>query len=94
MMDLQTETLPRSALDRLVRCYVRQFVAESDHRQTLVELCAVISIAGAESLNYLYVSSVMCFTLSEKVRELEISTTIDGLIDRKAAIGVLNLDRH
>ena len=92
MMDLQTETLPRSALDRLVKCYVRQYGGKLAHRQTFVEFCTVISIAGAESLNY--VPGIMLFSVSEKVRELEISTTIDGLIDRKATTGILSLKRH
>ena len=86
-MDVQTENLPRSALDRLVKCYVRQYGGSLDRRQTFVEICTVISTAGAESLNY--VPSVVCFSVSGKVRELEISTTIDGLIDRKAAISIL-----
>ena len=92
MMDRQTETLPRSALGRLVKCYIRLYGGGLDNRQTFIEFCRVISIAGAESLNY--VSDVMYFSVSDKVRELEISTTIDGLIDCKATISILNLKRH
>ena len=68
-MDVQTEDLPRSALDRLVKCYVRQYGGSLDRRQTFVEICTVISTAGAESLNY--VSNVMCFSVSGNGRSWE-----------------------
>ena len=63
-----------------------------DHGQTLLELCTVMSIAGAESLDD-FLCEFRCDVL-EKVRALEIFTTLDGLIDGKATMGVLNLECH
>ena len=92
MTNLCTEVLHRSALDKLAACHVQHYGGESEHRQTMVELCKVMSIAGAESLNY--VPIVPLLYVSKRVRELDISITIDGLIDGKATMNVLNLERH
>lgn len=79
-------------MDYLAECHVEQYGGILGHRQNLVELCTVMSIAGAESLDY-FPCEVRSSVL-EKARELEILTTLDELIDGKATTSVLNLERH
>ena len=87
-----TEDLHRYPLDNLVEYHVQQVGGELEYRQTMFELCTVMSMAGAEPSNYR--SKKFRNSVSEMARELEIFTTIDGLIDGKATVSVLNLERH
>ena len=94
MTNLWTEILHRSALDHLAEChvYLDDTRPNLEHKQVLVELCTNLFIAGGELLHYSPL--VLRRPVSEKVRELEILATVDGLINGKATISVLNLLRH
>ncbi|KAM0796422.1 hypothetical protein BDR22DRAFT_893275 [Usnea florida] len=71
----------QSVFDCLARFYVQGHRRKRrlEHGHNLVELCTVMSIAGAESLGYDPVRGG--WHVSQRVRELNIFTTLDGLID-------------